>query len=194
MTAPPRRLAARAVRALRTAPKAREWAETLALGVLAGGAAYALGRRTGLFRPEAAPLPSLAGALLVLATPAFGEEFWFRGVLTPSRDEQPGDLRAVFPSTAAFILWHVLTALTILPGARATFLRADFLAIAALEGLVCGWLRRRSGSIWPGVALHWAEVMVWKTWLGGPALADLASPQSPGIDGSSSRRPAAMTR
>jgi predicted Abi (CAAX) family protease len=134
----------------------------------------------------------LSSALLVLATPALGEELLFRAVLTPSREEQPDDVAALFPSTIAFTLWHVLTALTILPSARPIFLRPDFLAIAALEGLVCGWLRRRTGSVWPGVALHWAEVMVWKTWLGGPDLADLA--QAPGKVGSSSRRPRAMSR
>jgi predicted Abi (CAAX) family protease len=88
----------------------------------------------------------------------------------------------------AFTLWHVATALTILPGARATFLRADFLAIAALEGAVCAWLRRRTGSVWPGVALHWAEVMVWKTWLGGPSLGALTA--APAVGGLTAAAPA----
>ena len=171
----PQRLGTRACKALVVAPTARHWLETLVVGAIAGGAAYALGRRTGLFRPRAGPRPTLAAALIVLATPALGEELLFRAALTPSRDEQRSDLAAILPSTVAFTLWHVATALTILPGARATFLRADFLAIAALEGAVCGWLRRRTGSVWPGVALHWAEVMVWKTWLGGPSLGALTS-------------------
>ena len=187
----PRRLAVRAVRALRAPPTARDWAEAAALGLVAGAVGYAIGRRTGLFQPRPAPLPMVAVALGILLTPAFGEEFWFRGVLTRSREEQPDDLAALLPSTAAFTAWHVLTALTILPGARTTFLRPDFLTLAALEGLVCGWLRRRTGSIWPGVLLHWAEVIVWKTWLGGPDFADLA--QTPGKVGSSSRRPLAIS-
>ena len=169
-----KRLTARTRLALRTRTSATEWAETLLVGAAAGGAAYAVSRRMGLFRPAAAPIPSLGSALLVLLTPALGEELLFRAALTPSREEERSDIAAILPSTAAFTAWHVLTALTNLPAARPIFLRPDFLATAAIEGLVGGWLRRRTGSVWPGVLLHWAEVMVWKTWLGGPDLADLA--------------------
>jgi predicted Abi (CAAX) family protease len=186
------RLAIRAGRALATTPRVRGWVETAAVGAAVGAVGYLLGRRTGLFQPTPAPPPSLAAAASILLTPALGEELWFRAVLTPSRDEQPSHLAALLPSTTAFTAWHVLTALTILPRARRLFLRPDFLALAALEGLACGWLRRRTGSVWPGVVLHWAEVLVWKTWLGGPALADLA--QAPGSVGSSSRRHAAISR
>ena len=182
----------RAAGALRTVPTARGWAETAALGLLAAGAGYALGRRTGLFRPRPAPPPTLGAALSILLSPALGEELWFRAVLTPSRREQPDEVAGLLPSTVAFTAWHVLTALTILPGARPIFLRPDFLATAALEGLVCGWLRRSTGSVWPAVVLHWAEVVVWKTWLGGPALSALT--QTPGKVGSSKRRPRAISR
>jgi membrane protease YdiL (CAAX protease family) len=49
---------------------------------------------------------------------------------------------------------------------------------AAALGASAAWLRRRSGSVWPAVALHWAGVLVWKTWLGGPTLAGLAGAES----------------
>jgi uncharacterized protein len=164
------RLARRTWRSSTALPSPRHWAETLALGVAAGAAGYALGRATGLFRPRPGA-PRLADALAVLVVPALGEELIFRGALTPSRDEVRDDVRAVAGSTALFTLWHVLEAATFMRGARATFLRPDFLALAALEGVVCAWLRRRTGSIWPGVLLHAAEVFVWKTWLGGDDLS-----------------------
>lgn len=172
------RAAVRARRAAFAWPGARGWGETLALGAAAGLAGYVLGRRTGLFRP-APGRPSLVAALGVLIVPALGEELLFRGALTPGREENADDLTAVAGSTAAFTLWHVVEALTFLPGARSTFLRPDFLVLAALEGAVCGWLRRRTGSIWPGVLLHAAEVFVWKTWLGGPPLASLGAASRP---------------
>jgi predicted Abi (CAAX) family protease len=163
------KVAGRAWRAVRTAPSARGWAETLAVAGVVGAIGYAVGRRTGLFQP-APGRPRLGDALTILVVPALGEELLFRAALTPSRAETPGDLRAIGASTLAFTAWHVLEALTFLPGARRTFLRSDFLALCALEGLACAWLLRRTGSVWPGVVLHWAEVFVWKTWLGGAAL------------------------
>lgn len=159
----------RAGRSAATLPSARGWTEALVLGVAAGAGGYALGRRSGLFRP-ARGRPSLALALGVLIVPALGEELVFRGALTPDRDEDRSDLRAIAGSAALFTLWHVVEASTFMRGAGPTFLRPDFLALAALEGVVCGWLRRRTGSIWPGVLLHAAEVFVWKTWLGGADL------------------------
>ena len=71
-------------------------------------------------------------------------------------------------SCALFTLWHVVET-TFLPGSAATFLRADFLAMAAALGLLCALLRWRSGSIWTAVALHWAAVVAWQGWFGGPA-------------------------
>ena len=98
--------------------------------------------------------------------PALGEELVFRGLLIPGRDAAPQAVGAVALSTALFVLWHPLQTLW-WNEAAAVFLRPDFLAIVALLGLLCALLRRRSGSIWPGVALHWAVVVGWKGWLAG---------------------------
>ncbi|MBL8536758.1 MAG: CPBP family intramembrane metalloprotease [Hyphomonadaceae bacterium] len=70
-----------------------------------------------------------------------------------------------------FALWHVAEA-AFLPGTAATFLRTDFLALAALLGLLCAILRRRSSSIWTAVTLHWLVVVVWQGFFGGPSFAD----------------------
>ncbi|WGM31697.1 CPBP family glutamic-type intramembrane protease [Brevundimonas sp. NIBR11] len=113
-------------------------------------------------------------AATALLIPSLGEEIVFRGLLIPDR----GDGRRLLVlalSVGLFALWHVFEALTFLPGARGLFLRADFLILAAGLGLACGVLRLRSGSLWTAVMLHWSVVVVWKGFLGGPALSDLAA-------------------
>jgi hypothetical protein len=45
--------------------------------------------------------------------------------------------------------------------------RPAFLAITAALGLACTISWRRSSSIWPAVALHWAVVVMWKGLAGG---------------------------
>ena len=161
----------RVLRSLTTLPRTRDLAElglaALALAVLVGPA----GLWTGLlvWRPRA------LGEVLALALPAFiapglGEELPFRALLIPDRGEAPGAGAAIAVSTALFCLWHVVEAETFLPGAQRLFLRPDFLAWTVLLGLACAALRRRSGSIWPPALLHWAAVVAWEGWLGGPGL------------------------
>lgn len=155
-------------RAVLTLPTRRGWAETVAAGLIAGWAAYALGRRTGLFTPGAARTGGLARTVLTtFFVPALGEELLFRAAMVPSRAERGSARTAITVSTALFTAWHVLEARTFLRAAAPVFLRPDFLLIAALEGAVCAALLRRTGSVWPGVLLHSAEVVVWKLWLGG---------------------------
>jgi predicted Abi (CAAX) family protease len=187
VTTLPRRLTARASLAFPDHPSARGWAETLAIGALAGGAGYAFGRLTGCSAAHRA-LPFARGrACSCSRRRRSGEELWFRALMTPSRQEQPSELCGPAPVHCR------LHALARAHGAHDPAERpADFPPPRlprhrGAEGLVCGWLRRRTGSVWPGVALHWAEVMVWKTWLGGPALTDLV--QASGKLGSTSRRP-----
>jgi predicted Abi (CAAX) family protease len=110
---------------------------------------------------------TLALAVLV---PSIGEEVVFRGLLTPGREEGVSAARAILPSTAVFVLWHVFEALTFMPQAAPVFLRVDFLATTAVLGLACGWLRWRTGSLWPAVLLHWLEVAGWQIWFGGGML------------------------
>jgi len=116
--------------------------------------------------------PLSAPQLAVLAAralfiPALGEELMFRAALIPGRHEGAPALPWIALSVVLFTGWHVVET-TFLPGSAATFLRADFLTLAAVLGLLCALLRWRSESIWTAVALHWLVVVAWQGWFGGP--------------------------
>jgi predicted Abi (CAAX) family protease len=159
------------LRALRTRPKRRDWTELLLASAAFTAIAGPVGLATGLFTPGPADADSLLGtAAVALVAPALGEELTFRAALIPDRAEAPRAAIAIALSTAIFVGWHLVEGFTFLPAARGLFTRPDFLACAGLLGLACALLRRRSGTIWTAVLLHWAAVVVWKTWLGGPRL------------------------
>ncbi len=161
----PRRL----LRSVAVRPRSRDWAEVvlaaLLLAILTGPAGFASGLLS--WRPR--PLhETLALALPALIAPGFGEEAIFRGLMIPDRREAPSAWMAIVVSTALFCLWHVLEASTFLPKAKPLFLRSDFLGWTVLLGVACAALRRRSGSLWTAVILHWIVVVIWQGWLGGP--------------------------
>ena len=165
----------RLVRAALAPPRSRDWLELAIAAVGLALIAGPLGFFTGLltWRPRPAPeIWALAASALVI--PALGEEAPFRGLLIPDRSETADARIAIAVSTALFCLWHVVEALVILPKAGPLFLRPDFLAWTMALGLVCAVLRRRSGSLWPPVLLHWAAVVAWQGWLGGPGLESLS--------------------
>lgn len=142
------------------------------VGAVALVVELAIGLWGGFLRPTPGDWSVLPMALaLAVLVPSLGEEVVFRGLLTPGREEVGDPWRAVLPSTAVFVLWHVFEALTFMPQAAPVFLRADFLATTAVLGLACGYLRWRTGSLWPAVLLHWLEVAGWQIWFGGGALA-----------------------
>lgn len=152
-----------------TGPTPRDFAEAaLALALLAALASF-LGAATGLLHYAPRPADEIAFiAARAVFIPALGEELVFRAALVPSRAEAPRPGAAIAVSVLAFTLWHVAETL-FLPGAGATFLRGDFLALAALLGALCAILRWRSGSIWTAAALHWLVVLAWQGWFGGPS-------------------------
>jgi predicted Abi (CAAX) family protease len=161
-------------RSLATVPTGRDVIELgLAAALVAavvGPAGFATGLLTWRPRPGPEVLRLAAAALLA---PGLGEEAPFRGALVPDRREAISPALPILLSTGVFSLWHLVEATTFLPRARPLFLRADFLAWTVLLGLVCAVLRRRSGSLWPAVLLHWAAVVAWQGWLGGPGAAEL---------------------
>jgi predicted Abi (CAAX) family protease len=163
-----RRAEARLVRAVVTLPKGRDWLELLAVSVIVCAVTGPLGLASGLlhYAPKS-PDVILKSTLIVIFVPALGEEIPFRALMIPDRIEAPRAIWAVLISTALFTGWHVFETLW-QPKERALFTRPDFLAWAAWLGLWCAILRRRSGSVWPGVILHWATVVAWIGWLGGP--------------------------
>jgi predicted Abi (CAAX) family protease len=156
-------------RALTTLPDARGWALCGLVAAITGAAMAALGFSTGLY----AMTPTVPGLplrlLTVLFVPALGEEIPFRGLLVPGREEAGKPWPAIALSTALYVAWHPLEALTFLPQAM-MFLRPDFLACTAILGLGCVLMRWRTGSLWPAVILHGGFVVVWQTWLGGVRL------------------------
>jgi predicted Abi (CAAX) family protease len=160
---------ARLWRSLVTPPRARDLAETGASLVILAVLVVPAGLATGLLMWRIRPLAELAPmALAAFFAPGLGEELPFRGLLVPDRSEAIGAAWPIAGSTALFCLWHVLEAETFIPQARGEFLRADFLVWTVMLGLGCAILRRRSGSIWPAVLLHWIAVVAWEGWLGGP--------------------------
>lgn len=90
-----------------------------------------------------AGLPVAIGAVVFAAA---GEELFFRGALFSSIRDRYGPVWAWLMSSALFAIWH-----------------GDPLhALAALcGGLWLGWVRLRSGSIWPSLALHALNNLAW---------------------------------
>jgi predicted Abi (CAAX) family protease len=158
----------RLVRAVVTLPSPRDWLELLIVTAIVAGVAGPLGMATGLLHDQPRPaLEILKAAAIVIFIPALGEELPFRALLIPDRTETKSAWLPIILSTAVFTGWHLVETLW-QPKERALFTRPDFLAWAAWLGLWCAILRRRSGSVWPGVLLHWATVVAWIGWLGGP--------------------------
>ncbi len=156
---------ARLLSALITLPTARGWALCGAVALITGALMAVIGFATGLYAltPTAPGLP--LRLLTVLFVPALGEEIPFRGLLAPGPEAKRPWL-AIAISTALYVAWHPLEALTFLPHAT-MFLRPDFLICTAILGLGCAVMRWRTGSLWPAVLLHGGFVVVWQTWLGG---------------------------
>ncbi len=164
----------RLVRCLTTLPRPRDWAEFSLAAAALTAIVGPLGFWTGLLAWRPRPIGEIAIlALSAFVAPGLGEELPFRGLLIPDRSETDRAWPAIVLSTGVFCLWHVVEATTFIPRARPLFLRPDFLAWTVLLGLACALLRRRSGSIWTPVLLHWIAVVAWQGWLGGPGLGDL---------------------
>ncbi len=107
----------------------------------------------------------LASAALLAAPVAVCEEAVFRGLLMPRRVSTSADRRQAAGALAAFVGWHLLQGV-VWPPARRVFWRADFLAAAVL-GAACAALKLRTGSIWPGVTLHFGVIVIWRACLSG---------------------------
>ncbi|GAA4517455.1 MULTISPECIES: CPBP family intramembrane glutamic endopeptidase [Nonomuraea] len=96
----------------------------------------------------------VAGPLLN-ALPSLGEEWGWRGYLVPRLTGTCGVVAGLMLSGAIWGLWHA--PLTLLGynypnlGAGAALYFTGFCVVA---GVVLGWLRLRSGSVWPAVVAH----------------------------------------
>jgi predicted Abi (CAAX) family protease len=115
-----------------------------------------------------APLPPEQRSALWLSAflwPALGQELAFRSWLGR------GAAFAAIASLAAYVAWYPLQAALGLPMARPEFREPYFLLLVACLGLACTLTRVRSGSIWPGVIIHWGVVVAWLALFGGQGAA-----------------------
>ena len=112
------------------------------LGVISLSDEHLEQARALIERLKSLPLPLLIACLAVV--PAVFEELFFRGFLFTSLGAWSG--RAVILATGlSFGLFHVVVT---------DALALERLPPSCLMGVVLGWLRYRTGSIWPGIALH----------------------------------------
>ncbi len=108
----------------------------------------------------------------VMVVPAFTEELAFRGLLIPGRGESRRPWLWFAAGLVLFVAWHVVEALTFLPGAH-LFLTVPFLGCALILGAACAAMRYRTGSLWPAVIFHGLTVFLWQVVFGGPDVAQL---------------------
>jgi membrane protease YdiL (CAAX protease family) len=86
---------------------------------------------------------------LMAAMPAFVEEVAFRGIIFDGLEGLLGRREVIIATALMFMILHL------------ALLSLVFLLVM---GLFLGWLRHRSGSVWPSIALHFlhnAIVVLW---------------------------------
>jgi uncharacterized protein len=99
-------------------------------------------------------LAVLAGPALN-ALPALGEEWGWRGWLLPRLVSGNGVLGGLLLSGAVWGIWHApLTLLGYNYPRLSSWAALFFTGFCVLAGVVIGWLRLRSGSVWPAVVAH----------------------------------------
>ena len=119
-------------------------------------------RAQGLPVPESlAPIAVTQVAVAVLigpvlnAIPALGEEWGWRGYLLPRLTGTRGMVAGLLLSGAIWGLWHApLTLLGYNYPGLGPWAALYFTGFCVLAGVVFGWLRLRSGSVWPAVVAH----------------------------------------
>jgi membrane protease YdiL (CAAX protease family) len=154
---------ASAVRSALGWPKLREWATTLMVAVVLGPtliAAFILLERLG-FRLYTGYLSAYVAdgwpvwvgfADVAVATP-IAEELLFRGVIQAKLEQIVAPREALIVQAALFSALH---------------LSPIILVTHFAMGLAFGWVRRRSGSVFPGMLLHGA----WNAWVVGSLLLE----------------------
>ncbi|MEV0615910.1 CPBP family intramembrane glutamic endopeptidase [Nonomuraea sp. NPDC050404] len=99
-------------------------------------------------------IAAVAGPVLN-AIPALGEEWGWRGWLVPRLVAGNGMLAGLLISGFVWGLWHApLTLLGYNYPRLGSWAALAFIAFCVLAGVVMGWLRLRTGSVWPAVVAH----------------------------------------
>jgi predicted Abi (CAAX) family protease len=159
-----------------TMPPAAVWRRCLLYYLVFLACALPLGLASGLLQVQ--PLRVGSGKLLGLAAylflrPALVEELVFRGLLLPRDSSAIPRLRLLAISAGSlslFVVSHPLNGILFRSAALGLFTNPWFLAVAALLGATCTVAYLVSGSVWPGVAVHWLTVAGWIILLGGQGL------------------------
>ncbi|MFG2072567.1 CPBP family intramembrane glutamic endopeptidase [Nonomuraea maritima] len=99
-------------------------------------------------------LAVVAGPILN-AIPALGEEWGWRGWLLPRLVSSNGVFAGLLMSGAVWGLWHApLTLLGYNYPRLGSWAALYFIGFCVLAGVVVGWLRLRTESVWPAVVAH----------------------------------------
>jgi len=157
-----------------TLPDLSGWFLTLLLFLVFALFTYLILTRSKLFTFSLIRLSPAQIALLAFIavfTPSLPEELLYRVLVQPHPSEGVAPSVRWAWSTASlllFVLAHPLLAWGAWPWARAIFYRPAFLLIVALLGVACTLVYVATGSLWAPVAIHWATIMGWKLFFGGP--------------------------
>lgn len=135
--------------------------------------ALPMGLSSGFLRPcswETNIKTHIFDIFRVIFFPALSEEIFFRVLLIPHRLEKVTEshwLMWAVCSLILFILYHPVNAVTFYRQGNPTFFEPMFLLLAALLGIACTITYALTGSLMPGVIIHWFAVIVWLFVLGG---------------------------
>ncbi|MCP2344481.1 CPBP family intramembrane glutamic endopeptidase [Nonomuraea roseoviolacea] len=125
-------------------------------------------------------IATLAGPLLN-AVPSLGEEWGWRGWLAPRLVAARGTVAGLALSGVVWGLWHApLTLLGYNYARLGPWAALYFVGFCVPAGVVFGWLRLRSGSVWPAVVAHGSVNAVTGVVL---LLGDAAAPPDPVVAG-----------
>ncbi|MGP3962578.1 CPBP family intramembrane glutamic endopeptidase [Nonomuraea sp. 3N208] len=129
-----------------------------------GGLSLLRAALEGRGAPVPADLGSVAAIQVVLAVlagpalnaiPALGEEWGWRGWLLPRLVSGNGVLAGLLLSGAIWGVWHApLTLLGYNYPRLGSWAALYFIGFCVLAGVLLGWLRLRTGSVWPAVVAH----------------------------------------
>ncbi len=125
------------------------------------------------FSPALWPVILLVNILYAAVTGSLTEEIGWRGYLLP-RLISLGERRALLLSGLMHGVWHLpvvlLTSLYLPAGNRAVIIPM-FLVCVMAGGVLMGWLRLRTDSVWPAVLAHSAHNVA-IAWLAGLLAGD----------------------
>jgi predicted Abi (CAAX) family protease len=154
-----------ALTAIGARPALRDWLEAALLFSIFLTLASYVGLGNGLFKIALtdAWLEFAIIAVIAVFIPALGEELIFRVGLPALFQNTLPSLFSQLLALLLFVIWHPIQYGLGLPMGQSLFIEPAFLIIVTALGLVCTISYRRSGSVWPAIAMHWGIVVLWKS-------------------------------